>query len=211
VATTTHYRSCNLCEATCGVAIEVDGDRVVSVRGDDNDPFSRGYICPKGAALADLHHDPDRLRQPMRRDGDTWTPMGWDEAFDYVAQRIREIRERHGKHAIATYMGNPTAHNLGLLTFGQLLLRSFGTRNAYSAFSLDSLPHMLAALQMFGNQLLMPVPDIDRTDLIICLGANPLASNGSIMTAPDVRSRLKAIQERGGKVIVLDPRRTETA
>jgi len=208
---TTHYRSCPLCEATCGVAIEVDGDRVVSVRGDDADPFSKGYICPKGTALADLHHDPDRLTQPMRRTGDTWTPMGWDEALDYVASQLREVRARHGKHAIGVYQGNPTAHNLGLLTYGQLLLRTLGTRNMFSATSLDQLPHMLAALQMFGNQLLMPVPDIDRTDLFICLGANPLASNGSLMTAPDVRNRLKAIQGRGGKVIVLDPRRTETA
>ncbi|NVB83259.1 MAG: molybdopterin-dependent oxidoreductase [Kofleriaceae bacterium] len=209
--TTTHYRSCPLCEATCGVAIEVDGDRVVSVRGDDADPFSKGYICPKGTALADLHHDPDRLRSPMRRDGDTWTPMGWDEALDYVAKRLREIRARHGKHAIGVYQGNPSAHNLGLLTYGQLLLRTLGTRNMFSATSLDQLPHMLAALTMFGNQLLMPVPDVDRTDLFICLGANPLASNGSLMTAPDIRSRLKAIRDRGGKVIVLDPRRTETA
>ncbi len=184
---------------------------MVSVRGDDADPFSKGYICPKGTALADLHHDPDRLRQPMRRDGDTWTPMGWDEALDYVALRIRGIRDTYGRDAVGVYQGNPTAHNLGLLTYGQLLLRTLGTRNMYSATSLDQLPHMLAALQIFGNQLLMPVPDIDRSDLFICLGANPLASNGSIMTAPDVKSRLKAIQQRGGKVIVLDPRKTETA
>ena len=209
--TTTHHRSCTLCEASCGVAIEVDGDRVTSVRGDDADPFSRGYICPKAAALADLHHDPDRLRTPMRRDGESWRAIGWDEALDYTASRLREIRVRHGADAIATYQGNPTAHNLGLLTYGQVLLRTFGTRNQYSAFSLDSLPHMLAALQMFGNQLLMPVPDIDRTELFICLGANPLASNGSIMTAPDVKARLKAIRDRGGRVIVLDPRKTETA
>jgi len=209
--TTTHYRSCPLCEATCGVAIEVDGDRVVSVRGDDADPFSKGYICPKGTALADLHHDPDRLRSPMRRDGETWTPIGWDEALDYVAGKLREIRAQHGPHAIAVYQGNPSAHNLGLLTYGQLTLRTLGTKNMYSATSLDQLPHMLAALQMFGNQLLMPVPDIDRTDLFICIGANPLASNGSLMTAPDMRGRLKAIRDRGGRVIVLDPRRTETA
>jgi len=211
--TTVHYRSCNLCEATCGVAVEVDGDRVISVRGDEADPFSKGYICPKGTALADLHHDPDRLRQPMRRigDSDRWEPMAWDDALDLVAGRLRDVRERHGKDAIGVYQGNPTAHNLGLLTYGQLLLKTLGTKNQFSAISLDSLPHQLAALQMFGNQLLMPVPDIDRTDLMICLGANPLASNGSIMTAPDVRSRLKAIQARGGNVIVLDPRRTETA
>jgi anaerobic selenocysteine-containing dehydrogenase len=209
--TTTHYRSCTLCEATCGIAVEVDGDRVVSVRGDDADPFSKGYICPKATALADLHHDPDRLRRPMIREGSAWREAGWDEALDLVARRLKEVRARYGKHAVAVYQGNPTAHNLGLMTYAQLALRTLGTRNMYSATSLDQLPHMLAALQMFGNQLLMAVPDVDRSDLFICLGANPLASNGSIMTAPDIRGRLKAIQARGGKVIVLDPRRTETA
>jgi anaerobic selenocysteine-containing dehydrogenase len=209
--TTTHYRSCTLCEATCGIAVEVDGDRVVSVRGDDADPFSKGYICPKATALADLHHDPDRLRRPLVREGSEWRDVGWDEALDLVARRLKDVRARYGKHAIAVYQGNPTAHNLGLMTYAQLALRTLGTRNMYSATSLDQLPHMLAALQMFGNQLLMAVPDVDRCDLFICLGANPLASNGSIMTAPDIRGRLKAIQARGGKVIVLDPRRTETA
>ena len=208
---TTVYRSCPLCEATCGVAIEIEGDRVLSVRGDDDDPFSKGYICPKGTALADLHHDPDRLTKPLIRDGATWREAGWDEAFALVAEKLVGIRKAYGKDAVAVYQGNPTAHNLGLLTYGQLLMRTLGTKNAYSATSLDQLPHMLAALLMFGNQLLMPVPDIERSDLFICLGANPLASNGSIMTAPDVKGRLKAIQERGGKVIVLDPRRTETA
>ena len=208
---TTVYRSCPLCEATCGVAIEIEGDRVLSVRGDDDDPFSKGYICPKGTALADLHHDPDRLTRPMIRDGATWREAAWDEAFDLVAEKLVGIRRAYGKDAIAVYQGNPTVHNLGLITYGQLLMRSLGTKNAYSATSMDQLPHMLAALLMFGNQVLMPVPDIDRCDLFICLGANPLASNGSIMTAPDMRGRLKAVQGRGGKVIVLDPRRTETA
>src|SRR5262245_9690824 len=208
---TTHYRSCTLCEAGCGVAVTVEGDRVVDVRGDDADPFSRGYICPKASALADLHHDPDRLRHPMVRDGASWRETGWDEAFDLVAARLAAVRAARGVHAIAVYQGNPTAHNLGLLTYGQLLLRTLGTRNMYSATSLDQLPHMLAALLMFGNQLLMPVPDIDCCELCLCLGANPLASNGSLMTAPDVRGRLKAIQQRGGRVVVIDPRRTETA
>jgi len=208
--TTTHYTSCPLCEATCGLAIEVDGDRVVAVRGDEADPFSQGYICPKGTAVADLHHDPDRLRKPLRRDGDSWRELEWDEALDLVATRLREIRKRHGADAVAIYQGNPTAHNVGLLTYGQLLLRTLGTKNMYSATSLDQLPHMLAAEQMFGHVLLMPVPDIDRCDLMICMGANPLASNGSLMTAPDVKRRLKAIRERG-RLIVLDPRRTETA
>ncbi|MEJ7602160.1 MAG: molybdopterin oxidoreductase family protein [Kofleriaceae bacterium] len=208
---TTHFGSCTLCEATCGVALTVEGDRVLSVRGDDDDPFSRGYICPKATALTDLHTDPDRLRRPMLRDGSSWREVEWEAAFELVATRLDGIRAAHGKDAIAVYQGNPTAHNLGLLTYGQLLMRTLGTRNMYSATSLDQLPHMLAALLMFGNQLLMPVPDIDRCDLFICLGANPLASNGSIMSAPDVRGRLKAIQARGGQVIVLDPRRTETA
>lgn len=208
---TTVYRTCVLCEATCGIAIEIDGDKVLGVRGDEADPFSKGYICPKGTALADLHADPDRLRRPMRRDGSTWVEMGWDEAFDLVGTKLNGIRKAYGRDSIAVYQGNPTAHNLGLLTYGQLLLRSLGTKNIYSATSMDQLPHMLAALQMFGNQILMPVPDVDRTDFMICLGANPLASNGSIMTAPDMRARLKAIRDRGGEVVVLDPRRTETA
>jgi anaerobic selenocysteine-containing dehydrogenase len=193
------------------VAIAIDGDRVVSVRGDDADPFSKGYICPKGTALADLHHDPDRLQRPVVRDGTGWRELEWEAAYDLVAARLREVQAAHGKDAIGVYQGNPTVHNLGLMTYGVLLTGALGTRNRYSATSLDQLPHMLAALLMFGNQLLMPVPDIDRSDLFICLGANPLASNGSIMTAPDVKGRLKAIRDRGGRVIVVDPRRTETA
>jgi anaerobic selenocysteine-containing dehydrogenase len=207
----TVYRSCPLCEATCGLAIAIDGNRVVSVRGDADDPFSRGYVCPKAAAITDLHDDPDRLQRPVVRDGTTWRELAWDEAFDLVARRLGEVRAAHGRDAIAVYQGNPTVHNLGLMTYGQLLFGALGTRNRYSATSLDQLPHMLAALQMFGSQLLMPVPDVDRCDLFVCLGANPLASNGSIMTAPDLRGRLAAIQRRGGRVIVLDPRRTETA
>jgi anaerobic selenocysteine-containing dehydrogenase len=207
----THYRSCTLCEATCGVAVEVEGDKVISIRGDDDDPFSKGYICPKASALADLHADPDRLRHPMVRDGSTWREVGWDEAFDLVAARITAVQTAHGRDAVAVYQGNPTAHSLGLLTFGQLLLRSLGTRNCYSATSADQLPHMLAALAMYGDALMMSVPDIDRTEFFLCLGGNPLVSNGSIMTAPDMRGRLKALRARGGKVVVVDPRRTETA
>lgn len=207
----THYRSCTLCEATCGVAIEVDGDQVVSIRGDDADPFSKGYICPKATALADLHTDPDRLRHPMVREGTSWREIGWDEAFDLVASRIQEVQKAHGRDAVAVYQGNPTAHSLGLLTFGQLFTRKLGTRNCFSATSADQLPHMLAAFQMFGDGLMMAVPDIDRTEYFLCLGGNPLVSNGSIMTAPDMRGRLKALRARGGKVVVVDPRRTETA
>ena len=206
-----HLHTCTLCEATCGIAVTVDGDRVVEVRGDADDVFSRGYICPKATALADLHHDPDRLRRPLVRDGRGWREAGWAEALDLAGERLRAIRRAHGNDAIGVYQGNPSVHNLGLVTYGQLLFRNLGTRNLYSATSVDQLPHMLAALLMFGHQLLMPVPDIDRCDLFVCLGGNPAVSNGSIMTAPNVRARLRAIRRRGGRVVVIDPRRTETA
>ncbi len=207
----THYRSCTLCEAGCGVAVESDDGRVVGIRGDDADPFSRGYLCPKGVALADLHEDPDRLRQPLVRDGKTFRQVGWDEAFDLVARRLGEVRAAHGADALAVYQGNPTVHNLGLMSLGQLFFRTLGTRNCFSSSSVDQLPHMVAAHLMFGDGVMMPVPDIDRTELFLCFGANPVVSNGSVMTAPDVRGRLKAVRARGGKVIVVDPRRTETA
>lgn len=209
--TSQHYRSCPLCEASCGVAITCEGDRVVSVAGDPEDTFSRGYICPKGTALGDLHHDPDRLRHPLIREASGFREASWDEALELAASRLYQLQRRHGRAAVGAVLGNPSVHNLGLLTFAPLLLRALDTTSRFSATSLDQLPHMLAALQMFGNQLLMPVPDIDRTDLMIILGGNPLASNGSIMTAPDVKGRLRAVQARRGQIIVLDPRRTETA
>ncbi|EHR48574.1 anaerobic dehydrogenase, typically selenocysteine-containing [Saccharomonospora marina XMU15] len=205
---TTHHHSCTLCEATCGITVTVADDRVVGIRGDSDDPVSAGYICPKATALADLHHDPDRLRRPLVRGGvDEWFEVSWPAAIELAAAGLRDVRQRHGKHALAVYQGNPTAHNLGLITYGQPFFRALRTPNLYSATSADQLPHMLAALQMFGHQLLMPVPDIDRTDLFVCLGANPAVSNGSIMTAPNVRSRLKRVR----RVVVFDPRRTETA
>ena len=206
-----HFRTCNLCEAMCGIVIEHQGDKVLSIKGDDNDSFSRGHICPKAVALADIHADPDRLRTPMRRTNSGWEPISWDEAFDEVASRLDAIRQKHGRHSVAFYQGNPTVHNYGSLIFGQLLGRALRTKNKFSATSVDQLPHMLAGLLMFGHQLMVPIPDIDRTDFFLILGANPLISNGSLMTAPDIKNRLKAIQARGGKLIVVDPRRTETA
>ncbi len=208
---TTHLHTCTFCEATCGVVVTVEGDQVVSVRGDKDDPLSAGYLCAKGPALADVHHDPDRLRHPLVRDGDDWREVGWDEAFDLVASRLKAIQAEHGRDAVALYYGNPTAHSLGLLTYGQVFFRALRTRNKFSATSVDQLPHMLAGLEMLGHQLLLPVPDIDRTDLFVCIGANPAASNGSLMTAPNVRGRMKAIAERGGRVVLIDPRRTESA
>jgi anaerobic selenocysteine-containing dehydrogenase len=207
----THFRTCNLCEAMCGIAIEVDGERIVSIRGDADDPFSRGYLCPKAVALQDVHQDPDRLRRPLRRRGRDWEEISWDEAFAEAADRLAAVQAEHGRDAVAVYQGNPTVHNYGSILYSQLLLRSLGTRSRFSATSVDQLPQMLAALLMFGHQLLLPVPDLDRTQLFLVFGANPLASNGSLMTAPGVGRRLKALRERGGRLVVVDPRRTETA
>lgn len=206
-----HHRTCNICEAMCGVKIEHDGRRVLSIRGDEDDVLSRGHICPKAVALQDLHEDPDRLRRPQRRRGDGWEDVSWDEALDSIAERVVDIQRRHGPNSVALYFGNPTVHNLGALLFGLGFFKNVGTQSRFSATSVDQLPHMLAGLEMFGHQLLMPVPDVDRTDYLVMLGANPLVSNGSIMTAPGIKRRLEAIQRRGGRVIVVDPRCTETA
>ena len=195
----------------CGVLVEVDGERIRSVRGDPDDPFSRGYVCPKASALADLHHDPDRIRTPLVQAGSSWREASWEEALDRAAAGLRAVRRRHGRDAVALYYGNPVAHNLGLLTHGLAFRRALHTRNVYSASSADQLPQMLAALRMYGHFGLIPVPDVDRTDLFLILGANPVVSNGSLMSAPDMRRRLDDIRTRGGRVVVVDPRRTETA
>ncbi|MDX1799757.1 MAG: molybdopterin-dependent oxidoreductase [Marinobacter sp.] len=207
----THYRTCHLCEAMCGVAIEVREGSIAAIKGDDNDPLSHGHICPKAVALKDLHEDPDRLKKPIRRTAEGWQEMEWDEALDLVAQRLHAVRKQHGKNAIGAYLGNPNVHNHGAMMATLPFLRALGTQNRFSATSNDQLPHMLASLEMFGHQVLFPIPDIDHTDLFMCIGANPMASNGSLMTVPDVRGRLKALKARGGKLVVIDPRRTETA
>src|SRR5690349_14727176 len=206
-----HYRNCNLCEAICGVEISVESERQLTIRGDKNDPFSRGYICPKAVALQDFHFDSDRLRHPVRRTPTGWQRIGWNEAFDEVAKNLKRVNKTYGRNSIATYLGNPTVHNYGALLFAPAFLRSLHTRNRFSATSVDQLAHHLAAFLMFGHQLLLPVPDLDRTDLFLMLGANPAVSNGSMMTAPGMSTRLQALRQRGGKAILVDPRRNETA
>lgn len=208
---TVHYRTCNLCEAMCGVEVEIEGKDVLSIRGDAQDVFSRGHVCPKATALKDLYDDPDRLRQPMRRVGDRWEPLSWDDAFDEVVDRIDRIQAEHGRDSVGVYLGNPNAHNFGTMVFGPPFLRALGSKNRFSATSCDQLPLMLASYFMYGHQLLFPVPDVNRTDFMMLIGANPLASNGSIMAAPGIKKRLEAISHRGGKVVVVDPRRCETA
>ena len=209
--TTRHHRACHLCEAICGLTIETRDEQIVSIKGDPQDSFSRGHICPKAVALQDIQNDPDRLRHPMRRVGNEWQAIGWDEAFALVAERLADIRERHGNNAVAVYQGNPSVHNYGLMTHGNYFLGQLKTRNRFSATSVDQLPHHLTSLMMYGHGLLIPIPDIDHTDFMLILGGNPLASNGSIMTVPDVEKRLKALKARGGKLVVVDPRRSETA
>ncbi|WP_412460567.1 molybdopterin oxidoreductase family protein [Pseudomonas sp. SC11] len=213
---TLHYRACHLCEAICGLAIEVshgpDGlASIDSIKGDREDPFSRGHICPKAVALQDIQDDPDRLRQPHRRVGDHWQPIGWDEAFALAAERLWQIQQHHGRNAVAVYQGNPSVHNYGLMTHSNYFLGLLKTRNRFSATSVDQLPQHLTSHLMYGHGLLLPIPDIDHTDFMLILGGNPLASNGSIMTVPDVEKRLKALRARGGRLVVIDPRRSETA
>ena len=212
----THYRACHLCEAICGLVIETEGDDIVSIKGDKNDPLSRGHICPKAIALKDIHQDPDRLRQPVKRVKDDkgesrWQDISWEEALDTAAKGLMDVHDRHGVNAIGVYLGNPSVHNYGMMTHQDNLFHHLRTNNRFSATSVDQLPHHLASLWLFGHKFLFPIPDIDRTDYFLMLGANPLASNGSIWTVPDVKKRIKALQARGGKLVVIDPRRTETA
>lgn len=207
----THYRSCNLCEAICGIEITVGPGQHLDIRGDKDDPLSRGYICPKAVALQDIHYDKDRLRYPVRRTANGWERIGWNEAFAEVAQNLKRIRARHGRDSLATYLGNPSVHNYGVMLFAPGFIRSLKTRNRFSATSVDQLAHHLAAYLMFGHQLLLPVPDIDRTKFFLILGANPAVSNGSMMTAPGMGRRLQNVRQRGGKVVLVDPRFNETA
>jgi anaerobic selenocysteine-containing dehydrogenase len=216
VPTRTVHRSCSLCEASCGLTFEVAGDkgdeRIVSVRPDHDDVSSKGFVCPKGMAMAAVHHDPDRLRTPVRRraDGD-FEPISWKEAFDLVAERLTAIRRDHGADAIATYVGNPVVHNHGAVLMRHGFLKALGTHNSYSAGSQDTSPRFAASHYLYGNSLVMPVPDVDRTDWFLCIGANPFVSQGSAASGPDMKNRIRAIRERGGRVIVVDPRRSETA
>jgi anaerobic selenocysteine-containing dehydrogenase len=206
-----HYRSCNLCEAICGIEITVEDQQRLTIRGDKDDPFSRGYICPKAVALQDFHFDSDRLRHPVRRTPTGWQRIDWDQAFDEVANNLKRIHAQYGRNSTATYLGNPNVHNYGAMLFAPGFLRSLHTRNRFSATSVDQLAHHVAAYLMFGHQLLLPVPDLDRTNFFLMFGANPAVSNGSMMTAPGFSIRLQALRQRGGKVILVDPRRNETA
>ncbi|WP_330255592.1 molybdopterin oxidoreductase family protein [Nocardia sp. NBC_00565] len=206
---TTIARQCTLCEAHCGILVTVDGDQVTRIEGNPDDVLSQGYICPKATAMGGLHHDPDRLRTPVRRVGDRFEPIGWDEAFGEIGKRLRQVRGEHGPSAIGMYLGNPAAHSSSVI-YGGLLRAVLLTRNFFSASSIDQLPQEFVAWRMFGSNVLMPVADIDRTDRLVIMGANPAVSNGSVTTMPNAKQRIREVRKRG-KVVVIDPRRTETA
>ena len=195
----------------CGLVIDTDGDRITKIRGDDEDPFSRGHLCPKAIALQDLHTDPDWLRAPLLRRGKNFEEVSWETAIGEACARITAVQKANGASAVATYQGNPMVHNYGGLLFAQVFMRALGSRSHFSATSVDQLPQQVAACLMYGHQLLFPIPDIDRTHHFLILGANPLASNGSLMTAPGMRRRLQELKARGGRIVLVDPRRTETS
>ncbi|MFN5703453.1 MAG: molybdopterin-dependent oxidoreductase, partial [Gammaproteobacteria bacterium] len=186
------FRACPLCEAICGLELQYEDDRLTAIRGDTADPFSRGHICPKGNAILDLENDPDRLRRPMRRENGQWREIDWDEAFAFAGERLAAIQAEHGAAAIGVYLGNPNVHHFGHIAYLPFLLKLIRSPNVFSASSVDQWPHQLVNAQMYGHQFLLPIPDIDHTDYFLMLGANPIASNGSLMTVPDVRARIKA-------------------
>lgn len=206
-----HYSTCTLCEAMCGIEVATQGNRILSIKGDKDNPFSEGHVCPKASALKDLYDDPDRLKRPIKKVGDEWQEIPWSEAFDYVAEKLHHIQSTHGKDAVGVYLGNPNAHNMGAILFGPYFYRALESHNRYSATSVDQLPHHIVSRRLFGHMSQIPIPDIDRTQHFVIIGGNPLASNGSIMTVPNVKKRLKGVQKRGGKVVVIDPKRTDTA
>ncbi|MFG1909321.1 molybdopterin-dependent oxidoreductase [Kribbella sp. NPDC048928] len=203
--------ACNLCEAICGVLVTVENGRVTDIRGDKSDPLSRGHICPKAVALRDLQEDPDRLTTPVRKTPDGWQDISWEAAYELVVDRLSAIQQEHGRNSVGVYLGNPNVHSLGALTHMPTMVRQLRTRNRFSATSIDQLPQMLSSYLLYGHQLMVAVPDIDRTSYLLMLGANPLASNGSMMTAPGFGKRLQELRKRGGRLVVVDPRRTETA
>ncbi len=209
--TQTHFRTCPLCEATCGLEITTKGDQVVRIRGDRNDPVSKGFICPKGSTLKQLHEDPDRLTGPMIRDGETWREATWDEAFAEIERRLSPLLEEHGHQALGVVLGNPNVHNLGGALFLRHVIKAAATTNIFSASTVDQMPKHVSAGAMWGDPSLFPLPDLDRTDYMLMLGANPYVSNGSLVTVPDFPGKLEAIQARGGKVVVVDPRVSRTA
>lgn len=207
----TARRICPFCEASCGLEVELQQDQVLRVRGDEADVFSAGFLCPKAVGLKDLHEDGDRLRTPLVKRNGVFEPASWQEAYAEIERRLPPIIARDGPHAVATVLGNPVSHKMSLMLYFPKLAKALSTRNMYSASSVDQVPKMLSVGLMYGSWLSVPVPDIERAQFLLILGANPMVSNGSLWTVPDFRGKAKALRARGGKIVVVDPRRTETA
>ncbi|MFF3463446.1 molybdopterin oxidoreductase family protein [Streptomyces sp. NPDC002619] len=207
----TALRICPLCEATCGLTLTIEGTTVTGARGDRDDVFSHGFICPKGAAFGAVDGDPDRLRTPLvRRDGEL-REATWDEAFDAVAAGIRPVVERYGPHAVGVVLGNPNVHTMAGALYPTVLLGALRTHSLFTASTVDQMPKHVSSGLLYGDANAIPVPDLDHTDHLLLIGANPLESNGSLCTAPDFPGKLKALKARGGTLTVIDPRRTRTA
>jgi anaerobic selenocysteine-containing dehydrogenase len=205
-------RTCSLCEAGCGLSLTLAGDRVERIRGDEQDVLSKGFLCPKGASLGQIHDDPDRVRVPLVRGASgEFHEVSWDEAFAEADRRLRPVITRHGPDAVGVYVGNPSGHDLAAMLYHRTFHKALGSRNLFTVGTVDQLPKSLACALMFGSSMSVPVPDFDRTDHALVLGANPVVSNGSLLMAPDLRGRLRALVGRGGKLVVVDPRRTRTA
>src|SRR6266699_3194331 len=211
VATNISYATCPLCEATCGLEIETTDREIISIRGGAQAVFSHSYLCPKAYSLKELHADPDCIREPVVRRDDRWLSVSWEDALAEIERRLMPLLQEGGRDALAIYIGNPNAHNLASLLYLPVFLQAARTHNVFSASTLDQMPKHVSAGLMFGTVLSIPVPDLERTDYLLLLGANPLVSNGSLMTAPDMRGRLRRLRQRGGKVVVIDPYRTRTA
>jgi anaerobic selenocysteine-containing dehydrogenase len=205
------FRTCPLCEAGCGLAITVKDNEVTHIRGDMQDVFSKGFICPKGSTLKQLHYDEDRLLTPLIKRNGVHVPATWQEAWQAIETGLSGVIKKYGRESIGTYLGNPGAHNLSSMTFNRVLLQAIGSRQRFSASTVDQIPKQVSSGMMFGSVSSVPVPDLDRTQYLLILGANPYESNGSLCTAPDFPGRLEAMQARGGKLVVVDPRKSRTA
>lgn len=203
---------CPLCEAGCGLESSVEAGDVVAIRGNPDHVLSRGHLCPKALGLKELHEDRDRLRTPLLRTPDgRLVPASWDDAFELIDRRLVSVIDRHGADAVALYLGNPVAHDFATTLYAGALMRALGSRNVYTANTVDAMPKFISCQLMFGGMYTVPVPDIDRCSYLLIIGANPLVSNGSLLTAPGIRARLRALRQRGGRSIVVDPNRTQTA
>src|SRR3954466_3893535 len=203
---------CRICEAHCGMVATVEDGRVTQLRPDPEHPLSSGYACPKGIAMTDVQNDPDRVLYPLRKTpGGDFERVTWDQALTDIGDRLRAVRREHGSESIGWYMGNPGAFSYSHTLWVKGFLDGLGTRHYYTAGSQDVNNRFAARALLYGTPLLVPIPDLQRTRFLFMVGANPMVSHGSVLTAPRVREQLHEITGRGGRVVVVDPRRTETA